>query len=729
LIILGPIPGRVEAVVGRSGGRLPVGARGARHSGTVTALVLLVVALELLGVITIGGTGNSPVSMSNPTVRDSPVTPAISRVSGGVGNTLRLGTPLSTSAAWDCSQATVTSTHVGCATSASKSKRPDPAWTELNYGPPSPRDFYGMVNDVSAGDALLFGGESPTGTPLNDTWEYSYSTGLWTKLTPKTSPTARWGAAMAYDAKDGCVVLYGGFNGTAVLSDTWEFASGQWSKLTTKGHPAPVAFASFADDPAAGHVVLFGGVNLTGALSSATWEYVSGKWTKLTLAKSPQAREMSSMAYDAPAQQVVLYGGRNSTGKSLNDTWTFSSGAWTNVSTVYDPPGRSLAAIAYAPETGAVVLFGGFTGSQVLSSTWIFAQGNWTKVSSEFHPSDREGMAMADGTNTSGPLLFGGESYTGTLLNDLWTINGTTWTHLLLPLPAPRINAAMTYDQADGYVLLYGGYANGNDLSDTWKYSNGVWTELHPTVSPGARDHAAMTYDATDGYVLLFGGHSPNGSYLDDTWEFAAGQWTPIHVPAGNAIPDGRGYASMTYDAADGYVLLFGGWNGTLSGNVLGDTWTYSAGTWAKLSPTPSPSPRYGSEMTFDSETGFVVLFSGFFNSGHGPNGELGGPDDTWSFSGGTWTNLTSSLPSSPPLKGFAGLVDDTYEGYPALYGGLTNYSTDSGTNVWAFVGTSWSGSPSSPNPGGEFSFGMAYYPNGNEIVLFSDAGGTWIYD
>ena len=50
----------------------------------------------------------------------------------------------------------------------------------------------------------------------------------WSSL---TSPDARYGAGLVYDAKDGFVVLFGGGTGTTVLGDTWEFTHGSWIQL------------------------------------------------------------------------------------------------------------------------------------------------------------------------------------------------------------------------------------------------------------------------------------------------------------------------------------------------------------------------------------------------------------------------------------------------------------------------------------------------------------------
>src|SRR5205807_277122 len=84
-------------------------------------------------------------------------------------------------------------------------------------------------------------------------------------------------------------------------------------------------------------------------------------------------------------------------------------------------------------------------------------------------------------------------------------------------------------------------------LGETWEFHAGTWTQLSPSNSPPARFSASMAYDAADGYILLFGGAGNTVGILGDTWEFHGGQWTQLS-PASSPSP--RQYPSMVYDAA-----------------------------------------------------------------------------------------------------------------------------------------------------------------------------------
>ena len=83
----------------------------------------------------------------------------------------------------------------------------------------------------------------------------------WLQIMPTTSPAARSHHALAYDRTRERVVLFGGFDGTDSLADTWEWNGVDW----TQGSPmtAPVARRLHAMDydQLNGEVVLFGGLD------------------------------------------------------------------------------------------------------------------------------------------------------------------------------------------------------------------------------------------------------------------------------------------------------------------------------------------------------------------------------------------------------------------------------------------------------------------------------------
>jgi hypothetical protein len=110
-------------------------------------------------------------------------------------------------------------------------------WTELpaDLGAPPARADSSLAYDAMLGKLVLFGGATVTGytggpngwtgtdaSPLSDTWTWD-RTG-WKRLSLPTSPTPRYRAQMAYDARTGMIVLFGGsLNNSTDGDDTWEF--------------------------------------------------------------------------------------------------------------------------------------------------------------------------------------------------------------------------------------------------------------------------------------------------------------------------------------------------------------------------------------------------------------------------------------------------------------------------------------------------------------------------
>jgi hypothetical protein len=643
-----------------------------------------------------------------------------------------------------------------------------------------------MVYDAADGYVLLFGGtnisEAPTGN-MADTWEYS--AGAWKPVITATAPAPRWAEGMAYDAADGCVVLFGGFNGIRLFNDTWTFAGGRWTDLNLTSAPGGRAGISMEYDPGLGYVLLFGGYGCsfgticTPGLQQDTWTFVGGQWTELSLTTSPNPRDFAAMTYDGADAYMVLFGGEKGTCTNscnyylLQDTWVFEGGAWTNLSLApgSSPGVRIMASMAYDSADGYVMLFGGNgcnTGSSCpmspLQDTWKFLLGAWTQLSPATFPGIRFGAMMAYDPADGYVVLFGGGgcSYgptcNGNLLQDTWTYAGGAWSIAASPnLPGSRWGAAMAYDPKDGYVVLFGGYGCGTGatctteayLQDTWTFAGGEWSQLSTANSPGTRYFASMEYDPVDGYVVLFGGYGcSTGSgcavgYLQDTWTFLGGAWSEL-TPV--TSPGTRVHAMFTYDGKDGYLLLFGGLgcstgSGCTAGN-LQDTWGFVGGDWTQLTPSTYPGIRESGMIAYDEADGYVVLFGG---SGCSTGNTCTAVflQDTWMFKAGTWTEMeaaeygpktlgtecflyssgtnTSTVTPCPTVRTTRAMSYDAKDGYVALFGGANIGGYVQDT--WDFVGGIWAELASTTSPGVRTGAGMVYDSASGSEVLFGGIG------
>ena len=684
--------------------------RRARGRGVAWFVICGVVAIEILSLLwaapvssALGAERGHPLATSAQNRSQSPASTQLSLASASLvaGQGPAAGRPIASSVPGTPSASRGTTSQVSFLVSSG------PTWRQLTVPHPGAIGYESMVYDARDGYVLLFGGWDGSSTQ-GLTWKFSGST--WTQLHPPLSPPSRYGAAMAFDKSDNYTVLFGGLDSNfTALSDTWKFAGGTWTKLSPLMNPGGVAYASMANDAKDGYVVFFGGANAALVTQSSTWKFAGGAWTKLVLATHPSARYGAAFAYDAHDGYDVLFGGVNGS-TWFSETWNFTGGKWTKLTPVAHPGARYLAPMAYSAKDGELVLFGG-ASTVALSDTWAFVAGAWTKVSSLGHPSNRYAAAMADGSTTLNVVLDGGSTLAGPYVNDTWNFHGLVWTHVTPRVPAPREFDPMVYDEADNYVLLFGGYGlSGGVFGDTWKFANGGWTQLHPAHSPAPRYGSMMAYDQADGYVVLYGGTNATYSFrFNDTWTFAAGQWS---LATNSSGPGPRGYGSLTFDMADNYVLLFGGVG---TGGFLADSWAFQSGVWwqtASYTPGSSPSPREATQMTYDSGDGYVLLFGG--------NNGLFWYPDTWSYLGGTWTNLTSGL--QPHGAAAGSLVDDTYDGYVLLFAFHFNETWNYSAGVWTqlFPPT---------NLGTEVGVGSAFYPGMNSVIVFGGTTlGTWAY-
>ena len=145
-------------------------------------------------------------------------------------------------------------------------------WTQrTTFDTPPARQEMSMVYDASLRRVVLFGGQDQSTSAIyNDTWFYDGAN--WQPVAPASSPTPRYRMASAYDSVRQRTVLYGGFDGANVLTDTFEFNGSNWATVAT-GNPLPGASTETLHgyDPVRRKFVVFGGFG--GTFSSQTWEY------------------------------------------------------------------------------------------------------------------------------------------------------------------------------------------------------------------------------------------------------------------------------------------------------------------------------------------------------------------------------------------------------------------------------------------------------------------------
>jgi len=267
--------------------------------------------------------------------------------------------------------------------------------------------------------------------------------------------------------------------------------------------------------------------------------------------------------------------------------------------------------MAYDPATNQLILFGGDGAS---NDTWTWNGTTWTQLSSATSPPGRQHASMAYDPGTDQLVLFGGLGATGNFLNDTWTWNGTTWTEQSPSTsPSARYGQSMAYDTGTNQLILFGGFEPGVILAnsnDTWSWNGTTWMQLSPVSSPPGRYYASMAYDSATSQLLLFGGCCENSIYVGDTWTWNGTTWTDLSP---GYSPPARELGLLAYDPAVNQLVLFGGVgnDGVGLDAIVDDTWTWSGSTWTEQAVNGGGVEPYLASMTYDPGTGQLVVFGG----------------------------------------------------------------------------------------------------------------------
>lgn len=313
-----------------------------------------------------------------------------------------------------------------------------------------------------------------------------------------------------------------------------------WTLDHPSSSPSPRYGAAMAYDPHRRLVVLFGGIDASGTFLGDTWTFDGVTWTQRTPPSSPPARSSGRMAW-SPANDAVLLCGGASTKSGLSDAWLWNGSSWSTTSG--------------SPACGTISLGDSLEGQHVVGyddihRTWGWDGSRWSQLADFASPARPQGQGASATWDPDHSifLLFGGET-SGSYYGATWTWDGSGWTqHAVSSSPSPRANAVMAYDTSARRAVITTGAAPNNDvLSDTWMWDGSAWDRLTGP-GPEARASAAGAYDAALGTVVLFGGYRRDGSTLGDTWELALPaaplQATPTPVPTAPVLPTSHAVAN-----------------------------------------------------------------------------------------------------------------------------------------------------------------------------------------
>jgi cysteine-rich repeat protein len=242
--------------------------------------------------------------------------------------------------------------HDGCSSSCLTEF---PRWIQHVLRPGS-RSSAAYAYDSRRHRMVVFGGIAYSASDfvqLGDTIEWTRSD--WVRIATASQPPNRYDAAMAYDAARGVSVMFGGFDGTFDLSDTWLWDGDNWH-ATNQAGPLERYGHVMVYDPKREVIVLFGGWNDQAQQLDDTWEWDGASWKQIDTPVKPSRREAASGVYDPRTGTILVVGGYNNDDGVLTDTWSYDGTTWTQVGTA--PELRS-ASIAYDTIGQRVLLYGG----------------------------------------------------------------------------------------------------------------------------------------------------------------------------------------------------------------------------------------------------------------------------------------------------------------------------------------------------------------------------------
>jgi hypothetical protein len=200
----------------------------------------------------------------------------------------------------------------------------------------------------------------------------------------------------------------------------------------------------------------------------------------------------------------------------------------------------------------------------------------------------------------------------------------------------------------------------------------------------------------------------------------AAAQWLQLSPLL--APTARRGLAMCEAPNAAGAVL-FGGTGNPLPSN---QTWLYSGGSWTQLSVAPQPSGRIEMEMVHDAGRNVVVLYGGAGST-------TVAASETWEFDGTNWTLIPTAI--SPGPRSRYGLCYDSARGRVVMYGGVGSGLGIPSNQTWEYDGVNWAQVVTATNPGALDRPAMCYHAALGRTVLFGGAfsstlfDNTWTYD
>lgn len=429
-------------------------------------------------------------------------------------------------------------------------------------------------------------------------------------------PTARTGAAMAFDSTSGLTVMFGGSSASgSTLADTWTWDGSSWA---TPAGPSPGKLfgARMSDDPADHGVLLIGMPELAnpGSGIACAGGGSSGGVTGTTTGSAPPG---TPIAVPPPPLATATTACPTPVAQPTLQTWLFTAKGWTHVA-----GSTSATFSADTPYSGSQLAYDSNSGEVIAVSTAVIPYCGGPL---------RSGAAIQPDLICPLPAAQGQGGSTGSSTGGSTPCSPTVCEQL------PCRTAL-----ADGC-----GSFGGNML--TWTWAHGQWTQRRgafiPAASGGtvfgdaASPHATLVTESAGLTVCSQAIQTcPAAAPSTSVFTWAGSAWS--RLPNGGGAPTGFTLAGATVAAVDGNAVAL-----TIFGQLY--SWSANDARWVLQTAATQPGGRTGASMA-EGPSGSIVLFGGVTIAGKGSavigTGQTAGAD-TWTWNGSTWRHVAGPPP------------------------------------------------------------------------------------
>lgn len=293
---------------------------------------------------------------------------------------------------------------------------------------------------------------------------------------------------------------------------------------------------------------------------------------------------------------------------------------WRRAEVTARPPGRWSHTMAYDAARRCVVVFGGVTagGRSLLNDLWSWDGTTWREAKPTPRPPPRYAHAMAYDVPRQRLVVQGGAGGGSRIYSDLWEFDGQGWSQRLgddfLFTRSGHVGFA---DPARGRVVFFGGgLGPGSEQVAAlfgWNGEAALPVDAGPAPPPPGRRLCGLAWDPGRDVLTIVGAHEgPTG----DHWEWHPERgWSQLR-----ALPEERRQPTLVLTDR-GLVMIGGCCPAPL------DVLLWSGERWRRLEVAGGPSPRQHHAAAWDPERRVVVLFGGE------PGDQRTELDETWELS------------------------------------------------------------------------------------------------